>query len=1170
MNYSWRKFVIASFRHHLLGNLAVFLGVMVACVAITGAFVVGDSLRHSLAGIVEKKLGWVESAVVSQNMFRASLASSMSGNIQPVLLLQATIQFRDESDSLVSQASGVQIFGVEDSFFKNQAGFRNQGAIINSILGKKLGLSSGKQIVALLPRQTDIPRESFLGRKNDLVDSWRLSVDSILDSAHPMNVFSVSGGVEQPLNIYVKLSELQAKLGMAGKVNVLLADAQVNSKQFEKMLGLEDYGLKLSSPEGRAKKLIAKLDRNQDGVLEKREYQGKIADAVLRDVIQKSGERISSQSLEKYYSENRPYLNLEADRFLIHKEVTQKAFQAGDRAGLVASQIQVYLANTISNGKDEIPYSLVAGVDDFLAERMGLNLKDPSGEYPLALFPWNDSPFQLKDKKIQLSFFAPESVGKPKELNQGFVFSGISSGKGEVLDPDIAPDFPGITDRLTLDSWDPPFPYDNKRIKPRDEKYWKDFKTIPKAFIRLETAQKLWGTRFGDTSSIRFYAKDPASVSSLFEKLESELIGQLSPESRGLVFKNLRQNMIQASQSGTDFSLLFLGFSFFLIASALILVGLLFRLHLERRFSQIGLLLSLGATPRLVRKLLLYELILIALIGALVGGFCSTLYANGLLYLLKTTWPDKTLQSILELHISPKSLVIGGVITVVMAILVVFRSVGKISRGSTLALLRGEVRDIQSSSGAGYLYWLFGGAGLVLVSLVLAMIPKGNNHEIRALMFFGSGGLALIGFMFVYLSFLMRVKKVVIRSGGLIGFGFLALKNLCRNYSRAMLSSGLLASAAFLLIAVEPFRKDPKTEKGLNSGTGGFSLVVKTSVPLLVNQQDQSFSDFLADGLAGSLRGDPQKARNFAAELNGLLPKSKWIPLRYLPGDDVSCSNLFAPEKPRIIGLPPSFMQRGGFVFSAINGKGDNPWNVLQVGTGIIPAFVEKNTAEWMLHTGFGKVFNLINGRGEKTEIRFDGLLQNSLFQSEILLSEENFLKLYPSHEGYSMFLFESNDQDSARLLELLEIALADYGVDIQKAEELLRKYGAVENAYLSMFQALGSIGLVLGTFGVAATLIRSVWERRGEIGLLKALGFNNWNVQSLFLLEYAILLALGLGIGSGAALFSVIPLEQSSWERWWMLLMIQLGMFLFGLMVCVISLWTIKSENILRSMRKE
>jgi len=54
MNYSWRKFVIASFRHHLLGNIAVLFGVMVACVSITGAFVVGDSLRHSLAGIVEK------------------------------------------------------------------------------------------------------------------------------------------------------------------------------------------------------------------------------------------------------------------------------------------------------------------------------------------------------------------------------------------------------------------------------------------------------------------------------------------------------------------------------------------------------------------------------------------------------------------------------------------------------------------------------------------------------------------------------------------------------------------------------------------------------------------------------------------------------------------------------------------------------------------------------------------------------------------------------------------------------------------------------------------------------------------------------------------------------------------------------------------------------------
>jgi putative ABC transport system permease protein len=50
-----------------------------------------------------------------------------------------------------------------------------------------------------------------------------------------------------------------------------------------------------------------------------------------------------------------------------------------------------------------------------------------------------------------------------------------------------------------------------------------------------------------------------------------------------------------------------LGFSFFLIIAALLLMAMLFQFGLEQRASEIGTLLALGFTPKQVRKLLLRE-----------------------------------------------------------------------------------------------------------------------------------------------------------------------------------------------------------------------------------------------------------------------------------------------------------------------------------------------------------------------------------------------------------------------------------------------------------------------------------------------------------------------------------------------------------------------------------
>ena len=152
------------------------------------------------------------------------------------------------------------------------------------------------------------------------------------------------------------------------------------------------------------------------------------------------------------------------------------------------------------------------------------------------------------------------------------------------------------------------------------------------------------------------------------------------------------------------------------------------------------------------------------------------------------------------------------------------------------------------------------------------------------------------------------------------------------------------------------------------------------------------------------------------------------------------------------------------------------------------------------------------------------GLLQDSVFQSELLLSERNFLKLYPRQEGYQFFLIQAQPDKTARVRALLETVLADHGFSVTSTAQRLASYLAVENTYLATFQALGGLGLVLGALGLAVVLLRSVWERRGELALLRALGFRKSVLGWLVLVENSFLLILGLVIGSVSALAAVAP----------------------------------------------
>jgi hypothetical protein len=283
------------------------------------------------------------------------------------------------------------------------------------------------------------------------------------------------------------------------------------------------------------------------------------------------------------------------------------------------------------------------------------------------------------------------------------------------------------------------------------------------------------------------------------------------------------------------------------------------------------------------------------------------------------------------------------------------------------------------------------------------------------------------------------------------------------------------------------------------------------------------------------------------------------LPFRLLPGDDASCLNLYQPTRPRVLGAPPEMLARGGFSFSALARETDRPWQLLdeELGENVVPAFADANSATWILKRGLGDDVVLADEDGRPLRLRLVGLLRRSVFQSELVIAEEAFVRHFPSRTGAAYFLVDApgSDEEHARALTTtLEEGLASFGFDATPAVERLREFAAVEAAYLATFQALGGLGLLLGTVGLGIVLLRNAVERRRELAMMTAMGFRRALLGRCVLAENLALLAAGLALGLLAAAAATAPhlLANASRVPWAPLLLTLLAVLVVGSLASV------------------
>ena len=80
--------------------------------------------------------------------------------------------------------------------------------------------------------------------------------------------------------------------------------------------------------------------------------------------------------------------------------------------------------------------------------------------------------------------------------------------------------------------------------------------------------------------------------------------------------------------------------------------------------------------------------------------------------------------------------------------------------------------------------------------------------------------------------------------------------------------------------------------------------------------------------------------------------------------------------------------------------------------------------------------------------------------------------------------------EDAQKLATHLEDRMYQHGMEFRDSRKRLAELQTVENTYLSIFQGLGGLGMLLGTCGLGLVVARNLVERSQELALFEALGY--------------------------------------------------------------------------------
>jgi putative ABC transport system permease protein len=153
---------------------------------------------------------------------------------------------------------------------------------------------------------------------------------------------------------------------------------------------------------------------------------------------------------------------------------------------------------------------------------------------------------------------------------------------------------------------------------------------------------------------------------------------------------------------------------------------------------------------------------------------------------------------------------------------------------------------------------------------------------------------------------------------------------------------------------------------------------------------------------------------------------------------------------------------------------------------------------------------------GRTRELRVIGVLESSAsFAGQIVTSQKTLEGLAGRPVPPQSYYFDLTDgTNAAATARTLEKDFAQNGLQTELTAEVIRDSDATRRIVFLLLRGFMALGLVVGICALGVITARSVVERRQQIGMMRALGFQRGQVRFAFLIESSFVALLGLGFG--------------------------------------------------------
>jgi putative ABC transport system permease protein len=273
-----------------------------------------------------------------------------------------------------------------------------------------------------------------------------------------------------------------------------------------------------------------------------------------------------------------------------------------------------------------------------------------------------------------------------------------------------------------------------------------------------------------------------------------------------------------------------------------------------------------------------------------------------------------------------------------------------------------------------------------------------------------------------------------------------------------------------------------------------------------------------------------------------------------------------------MLGVDDSFIEQNEFYFSNFSSEYENErdvWYAIRDNENLVVVdgtFGPQNaivsagpyTSRTKFSLSIGDIIKIKDKNDDLVEKKVIGILETTIITG--VFSYKPYAEQEFGINTSSVFLFSIKTSfDVDETAKELESAFLSNGMQAIVVKTVVLSIISMLNQFFYLFDSFMALGLIIGIVGLGIITIRSVHERRQEIGMMRAIGFKKRMVLSSFIIETSTIALIGILIGTILGIFTGYIIWRDSFSdlgfdfmiNWQPIILISIIAFVFTL-VCI------------------